>query len=63
MKWLTKRLEKYNVGTGATRTSTLAEITKDEDRALMREKKGTPSLTDCGAVSYKVARWVPDSVT
>ena len=33
MKWLTKRLEKYNVGTGATRTSTLAEITKDEDRA------------------------------
>ena len=54
MKWLTKRLEKYNVGTGATRTSTLAEITKDEDRALMREKKGTLSLTDCGAVSYKL---------
>ncbi len=43
-----------NVGTGATRTSTLAEITKDEDRALMREKKGTLSLTDCGAVSYKL---------
>lgn len=54
MKWLTKRLEKYNVGTGATRTSTLAEITKNEDRALMVEKKGTLGLTDCGAVSYKL---------
>lgn len=54
MKWLTKRLEKYNVGYGATRTSTLAEITKDEDRALMKERKGTLSLTDCGAVSYKL---------
>ena len=54
MKWLTRRLEKYNVGTGATRTSTLAEITKNEDRALMVEKKGTLGLTDCGAVSYKL---------
>lgn len=53
MKWLTKQLEKYNVGTGATRTSTLAEITKTGDRwSLMEENKGALTLTDCGQVSY-----------
>lgn len=52
MKWLNKRLEKYNVGTGATRTSTLAEITAKEPRALMHESKGVLTLTDCGNVSY-----------
>lgn len=52
MKWLNKRLEKYNVGTGATRTSTLAEITAKEDRALMKENKGVLTLTECGDVSY-----------
>lgn len=52
MKWLNKRLEKYNVGTGATRTSTLAEITANEDKALMKENKGALTLTDCGNVSY-----------
>lgn len=52
MKWLNKRLEKYNVGTGATRTSTLAEISKDEERALMKETKGALTLTTCGEVSY-----------
>lgn len=52
MKWLNKRLEKYNVGTGATRTSTLAEITANEERALMKENKGALTLTDCGNVSY-----------
>lgn len=52
MKWLNKRLEKYNVGTGATRTSTLAEITANEDKALMKESKGALTLTDCGKVSY-----------
>lgn len=52
MKWLNKRLEKYNVGTGATRTSTLAEITANEDKALMKENKGALTLTECGKVSY-----------
>ena len=52
MKWLNKRLEKYNVGTGATRTSTLAEITANEERALMKETKGVLTLTQCGEVSY-----------
>ena len=52
MKWLTKKLEKYNVGTGATRTSTLAEITANEERALMKENKGALTMTKCGEVSY-----------
>lgn len=53
MKWLNKRLEKHNVGTGATRTSTLAEISKDGDeRAMLKERKGVLTLTDCGKVSF-----------
>ena len=54
MKWLIeKQLEKYNVGTGATRTSTLAEITRpDKERGLMNEKKGVLSLTENGQMSY-----------
>lgn len=52
MKWLNKRLEKHNVGTGATRTSTLAEITADDERALMKEARGNLSLTRCGIVSF-----------
>lgn len=53
MKWLNKRLEKFNVGTGATRTSTLAEITQSGRKdSLAKESKGVLSLTDCGKVSY-----------
>lgn len=52
MKWLNKRLEKHDVGTGATRTSTLAEISKSEERALVKEAEGALALTTCGQVSY-----------
>lgn len=53
MKWLNKKLEKYNVGTGATRTSTLAEISKaGQDASLLSESKGVLKLTKCGEVSY-----------
>lgn len=53
MKWLRSRLEKYNVGTGATRTQTLSEITKpDKKRGLMNEVKGVLSLTENGRLSY-----------
>lgn len=53
MKWLNKKLEKFNVGTGATRTSTLAEVTKqDNGKELLAEHKGELNLTECGAVSY-----------
>lgn len=45
--------EKYNVGTGATRTSTLAEISKaGQDASLLSESKGVLKLTKCGKVSY-----------
>ncbi|MBQ6480508.1 MAG: hypothetical protein IJI45_05275, partial [Anaerolineaceae bacterium] len=53
IKWLTKRLEKFNVGTGATRTSTIADITRpDAKTGLMNEKKGVLSLTENGKMSH-----------
>lgn len=53
MKWLIKRLEKYNVGTGATRTSTIAEISDPKAKyALMKEEKGVLSLSAEGELSY-----------
>ncbi len=53
MKWLMARLEKEDVGTGATRTSTLAEISNGSDkRALLKESKGALALAKCGEVSY-----------
>lgn len=55
MKWLMKQLEKYDVGTGATRTSTYAEVTSATSKtALMSEKKGKLSLTNCGEMSYRL---------
>lgn len=56
MKWLTRRLEKYKVGTGATRTSTLADITSSSSNALMSENKGALSLTECGSLSYTLLK-------
>ena len=52
MKWLNKQLEKYNVGTGATRTSTFADITQGGEKALLSETKGALKLTTCGQVSW-----------
>jgi len=55
MKWLMKQLEKYDVGTGATRTSTYAEVTNAKSKtALMSESKGKISFTLCGEMSYKL---------
>jgi DNA topoisomerase-3 len=52
------QLTKYNVGTGATRTSTLAEITDGSGQKkkvqLMTEKRGVLDLTEIGWVSYKL---------
>ncbi len=53
MKWLMARLEKADVGTGATRTSTLAEISEAANpSALLKENRGALTLTRCGEVSY-----------
>ena len=56
MKWLTSRLEKFNVGTGATRTSTLSEITKTGKGQIMNERRGVLSLTETGRDSYIVMK-------
>lgn len=49
IKWLKDKLDKYNVGTGATRTSTIADISSGkDDRRLIDEKKGILSLTPVG---------------
>lgn len=53
MKWLMKQLEKRNVGTGATRTSTYAEVTNERSKyPLMKESRGKISMADCGSMSY-----------
>lgn len=51
LAWLMKRLEAYEVGTGATRTSTFAEVT-ERPSALMSDSKGRLGLTDIGRVAY-----------
>lgn len=67
IKWLKRQLEKYEVGTGATRTGTLAELTSDKvDRRLLNESKGKLALTSLGqinAVLLKGTRIADPSVT
>lgn len=50
MKWLMKYLEKFNVGTGATRTSTLGELTSGTN-APLKETKGVYSITQIGEIT------------
>lgn len=56
MKWLMKQLEKRDVGTGATRTSTYAEVTREKSETnlypLLIDKKGKISMTQYGQMSY-----------
>lgn len=53
MKWLMKQLEKYDVGTGATRTSTYADITNAKTKnPLLVEKKGKLTMAPVGETSY-----------
>ena len=53
MKWLMKQLEKYDVGTGATRTSIYADVTDSSAKyPLLIESKGKLSMTDYGKLSY-----------
>ena len=55
MKWLMSQLEKAEIGTGATRTSTYADVTNEKTKyPLMIEKKGKLSLAECGEISYKL---------
>lgn len=53
MKWLMKQLEKHDVGTGATRTSTYADVTNAKSKnPLLIEKKGKLSMAPVGETSY-----------
>lgn len=60
MKWLMGQLEKRNVGTGATRTSTYAEVTaKDGPKArkkgqLMIDSRGAISMAPAGEIAYQL---------
>lgn len=55
VKWLMKQLERCDVGTGATRTSTFAEVSSSKARyPLMDETKGRISLTETGEISYRL---------
>ena len=55
VKWLMKQLEKRDVGTGATRTSTYAEVSNEKSStSLLRESRGKITLTDLGRMSYLI---------
>jgi len=49
-KWLKTFLEKYDIGTGATRTSTYAELSSGKN-AYIKDTKGKINLTSAGKVS------------
>lgn len=55
MKWLMNQLDKADVGTGATRTSTYAEVTNEKSKyPLMKDTKGKISMTEYGTMNYKL---------
>lgn len=55
--WLMNQLDKYDVGTGATRVATFAEISKDKQASSQFEnKKGKITFTQTGDVAYEMAR-------
>lgn len=54
-KWLMRQLDKHDVGTGATRTSTYAEVTGGKG-AQLADKKGKTTLTTAGERNYHLIR-------
>ena len=51
------KLTKFSVGTGATRTSTLVEVTNPASKTqLMTETKGALDLTEIGWMSYRLLK-------
>lgn len=56
MKWLMKQLEKYDVGTGATRTSIYADVTNAKSKyPLLKETKGKITMQPNGISSYNLS--------
>lgn len=59
MRWLMKQLEKRDVGTGATRTSTYSEVTSTKTKyPLLVEKGRKLTLAEAGAMSWRL---LPDT--
>lgn len=58
MTWLMKQLEKRDVGTGSTRTSTYSELTREPSASnkwpLMADTKGKVTLTEYGDMGYRL---------
>jgi DNA topoisomerase-3 len=55
MKWLMKQLEKRDVGTGATRTSTYAEVTSEKSKyPLLVDKRNKLTLAEAGELSWRL---------
>jgi DNA topoisomerase-3 len=55
MKWLMKQLEKRDVGTGATRTSTYADVTSAKANfPLLSESRGKITMTEYGTMSHRL---------
>lgn len=55
MKWLMKQLEKRDVGTGATRTSTYSEVTNTKTKyPLLVEKGRKLTLAEAGDMSWRL---------
>ena len=56
MKWLMKELEKKDIGTGATRTSTYADVTADSKThiPLLKDSKGKITFAEGGEKSYLI---------
>lgn len=53
MKWLMKQLEQRDVGTGATRTSTYADVTSAKAKfPLLSESRGKIAMTEFGSMSH-----------
>lgn len=53
MTWLMKQLDKHDVGTGATRTSTYAEVTGGKN-ALLKETKSKLMMSEIGELNYRL---------
>lgn len=55
--WLKKQLEKYDVGTGATRSSTYAEVTNESSKyPLLKDTRGKITMTEFGDMSYRLLK-------
>lgn len=58
MTWLMKQLERRDVGTGATRTSTYADVTKPQSaknpHPLLVDLRGKITMAEAGEISYRL---------